>query len=173
MTIDEPLEFLRLYGLNQILSGQDDACLWATVVSKYWSFPNDPKTDAARLRFAAGYANSKTSMKIQPTEARGFERIDANRLRLRECPPSKFTDTLFDKHLKETVAASLLYLWSGEYWPYGAIVVTRPSAGKHKVLVFAGYRADGRTGFGETKEWIRHRNTSWKETKKSVAQWIS
>jgi hypothetical protein len=171
--IAEPLEFLRLYGLDQILSERDDACLWAAVVCKYWRLPNDPTTDATRLRFAIGEANSKTEMKIQPTEAWGFERMDANTLRLRECPPSKITDTLLDKYLKEAVAASLLYLWSWEYWPYGAIVVTRPGAGKHKALVFAGYRANGLTGFGETKEWVRHRNNVWKETKKSIAQWIS
>ena len=171
--IGEPFEFLRLYGLDQILSQRDDAYLWATVVSKYWRLDNDPITDAATLRFSVGYASPKTGMKIQPTEAWGFERIDANTLRLRECPPSKITDTLLDKHLKATVAASLLYLWSWEYWPYGAIVVARPSAGKRKALVFAGYRADGRTGYGETKEWVRHRNNVWKEAKKSIAQWTS
>jgi len=142
------------------------------VNSKERRLPGDTEMEPPKLRFGVGYASRDTEMRIQPTQAWAFERVDANRLRLRDCPTSRVSDAQIDKRLKALVSISLLYCFSAEYWPYGAIVITRPSQRRQEALAFAGFQVNGRTGWGETKVWNFRPPATW-EAVETIAQWIS
>jgi len=170
--MDNPTSFLSLYGLDQIVAAQDDPYFWASVVSTYWPLPADAKMEPAKYHFGVGYASRDTEMRIQPTQAWAFERVDANRLRLRDCPTSRVSDALIDNRLQSLVPFSLLYCFSAEYWPYGAIVITCPSQHQKEAFAFAGFQVNGRTGWGETKVWRFRPSAKW-EALETVAQWVS
>jgi hypothetical protein len=170
--MDNPLAFLSLYGLDRIVSDQDDPQLWAAVVAMYWPWPHAAEMDPVHYRFGIGQPAPNTEMRLQPTQVWAFERADAQRLQVCACPPSLITDAHLDKRLKAAVSISLLYCVSAEYWPYGAIVIARPSRQQTEVLAFAGFRMNGRMGWGHTEVWSPHKSDSWQATE-AVAQWVS
>jgi hypothetical protein len=48
---DNPILFLESYGLDQLLTDQDDPYLWAAVVDKYWPKLDYPDRPIPRLLF--------------------------------------------------------------------------------------------------------------------------
>ncbi len=170
--MENPLSFLSLYGLDQIITEEDNASLWVSVIKKSWPLPNEAKMEPSKYYFGVGYLNEDSYMKIQPTHAWTFERIHLRQLRVRDCPTARVSDAQLDQQLKAIVPFSLLYCFSSEYWPYGAIVITRPSQQHQKVLIYSGFRATGTTGWGETRIWNMAAPDMWEEGE-SVGQWIS
>lgn len=48
---------LRAWGLDQLLTEEDDPELWAAVLFRYWPAPTDPNLDVPGLRFGLGDAS--------------------------------------------------------------------------------------------------------------------
>lgn len=174
MNPNEANSILQLYGLDQILSDQDDPQLWAIVLSESWTSPNNSKINVASLRFGIGRVALKTELKIQPFEAWGFEQVDFNRLRPKSYPVSPYTDADFDKTLHNSIKSILFYLpFVNTEYPRLSLVLTRPSKGEKEVLVFSGAQYAHNFGYGETCVWLYQSSGIWQKAEKPLKWWRS
>jgi hypothetical protein len=175
MSFDEAVSILQFYGVEQILSEQDDARLWATIFSKNWPVPFSEKLRIASLRFGIGRIAPETYCQIQPIEAWCFERVANNLLKVKECSDTApHIDAAIDKKLKGLVNSVLFYLpFADTEYPRSSIVITRPSRNKTEAFVFVGWEYAHLFGRGATHKWVYHRNGTWEETGEPMGYWRS
>jgi len=169
------LAVLKIYGLDQILSDQDDLSLWACVVAQHWLPPWHPELEPGAMRFGVcrevlpGETNlpiSRSGMHLLETWC--FQPCAPDQLRVIPC------------ELEEGVA--LRPIRSGrniaDHKPGFPMVldyldISRPSYGQEMALVHKGISMRPKAGSGETRWWKRQDNCLWEETDEVFSRWIA
>jgi hypothetical protein len=163
---------LRLYGLDQILTAQDDPALWAAILMRHWPAPGSPDMDPAALRFGVGKipldeARASPRSGLEEIETWCFERVDAGRLRAAQCedrPQVSFMSAL-------VMGASMAdpQLYRGRTY----LDVSRPSRSEERALVHWGISTPPNAGTGETRYWQIGDRGDWEETEETVSRWLT
>ncbi len=158
MDENNPISTLQLYGLEEVLTAQDDPRLWADALLKHWPAPNDPNLNVSRLTFGIGMkqdTNTRPAGRdpsgMMIVEIWSFQRADENHLR---------------------AVRSDLETRSSSYPEY-ILDISRPSAGRDSAFVHAGEHPAPLIGYGETKLWMHPEDGRWVETDDLVSSWIS
>jgi len=159
MTEGGPMAVLQMYGLDQILTNQDDPRLWAAALTKHWPKPDDPWLgdspidEAPRIAFGVGH------LPIDEGERREW---GAHAMVINERWSLERVDA---RHFKAT---------SGEpKYPHYILDISRPSAGTNLAWVHAGDNPAPLVGLGRTTVWVCHEDEGWIETEEVVSWWIS
>lgn len=167
---------LRAFGLNRLLTDQDDAALWAAALVRHWHAPHEPELHLDGLRFGvgrtvpaslAGEVNPGRSG-MQGLELWCFERVEARRLRPMACPQQPALSFM----------GALMSGGPGAAAQIGSLVqdileVSRPSLGESAALVYVGMSAPVNAGSGETRQWVRSAGGTWIETDEIVSRWLA
>ena len=145
MSQSDPISTLQLYGLDQVLTDQDDPPLWAAALVKHWPTPNDPNLHVPRLTFGIGMRQDRNTKPaghdrsgMATIEIWCFQRVDEEHLR------AVHTD-------RET-------RWSS--YPEYILDISRPSAGSEIAFLHAGDNPAPLIGYGETRVWIHQEDGS-------------
>lgn len=153
MRENDPIAVLMLYGLDQMLTDQDDPLLWAAILSKHWPKPGELASEALSagsfpsLFFGVGGLPDRKSAPFLKSIA-GWTLEKADNEHLRAC--------------QERL----------EFYDY-ILEVSRPSVGVETVLVHNGSLPAPLIGHGEIKIWLRQENGDWTETEKVITSWFS
>ena len=169
---------LEIFGLDKVISTTDDPELWAAAIQKHWSAPNEPGALPESLRFGIGKkAFSKdgateevlaTQSGMEQVETWCFKRMSETQLEVTDCPAASLS------FMSMLITGSTSAIDSGvvsltkEY-----LDVERPSCGKSKVLVHAGFSAPPSAGSGETRYWIKNADGKWVESEETYSRWIT
>ena len=184
----ESIALLQSYGLDVLLTAEDDPRLWAAVLRQHWPVPDDRSCDAQALRFGIGRRMREGEDRSDPTlsvhagsrgmveiEEWGFERIDAGRLRVVRCEPQAASNPLWNM-------ISLVDRLQG--MPPGSLPATlpqcisrldlsRPSQGVHEAMVHSATISGPLAGSGAATMWRRRDDGSWAQTGEVLALWIN
>ena len=163
---------LRLYGLDRVLTEQDDPALWAAVLVRHWPAPGSPDMDPAALRFGIGkippdQAHASPRSELQEIETWCFERVDASRLRVTQCADHPQVSFMFA--LAMGASADDPDLYRGRMY----LDVSRPSQGQEQALVHWGISAPPNAGTGETRYWRIDDRGAWQETQEILSRWLT
>jgi hypothetical protein len=152
---DNPPSFLVFYGLDQLLTDQDDPTLWAAAVRKHWPKAEALEGPIPRLLFGVGRLpdeeekfhhwggmESLGRWRFEPNQAGGLKPIQ-------------------------------LEGEASELYPEFILEISRPSAGKTTAVVHAGDNPAPLIGYGETIVWKRQPDGSWEGTTERISSWIS
>ena len=150
MTQDDPLATLRLYGLEELLTEEDDPCLWAAAVAKHLPRPDDPNARSfhgvPQLDFGVGVISQTGGRAAGEIEHWTLERTDDKRYKARR--------GIVD-------------------YPDYFLEISRPSSGADSARVHSGFQVFPRSGRGITTEWRHEPDGSWVETDNIVSAWVS
>ena len=157
MSQNDPISVLRFYGLDQVLTDQDDPLLWVYAIYRHWPKLDNPDLPLSRLSFGIGMVPEENE-KMEKVDASGmviierwrFEHIDEKRIR-----------SVRDER----------YIWESN--PEHILEVSRPSATNEIAWVHNGSYPAPLVGNGETRVWIRQKDGIWVETSEVVGGWIS
>lgn len=154
-----PVVFLARYGLDAVLTDDDDPGLWAAVVGAHWPPPGDPSLNAPGLSFGLAYSYDPpwTFARVGPYALRVVESVD----------PADAPRGLRAPRLRR--------------FPYLSIRIERPSAGKDRALVDTGRTLGFLAGQGETRVWEKvpearegpDEAEHWRPTDEVVSSWRS
>lgn len=174
---EEALALLRNYGLADMLTPEDDATLWAAIISAYWPLPSDAKINIEGLRFGVGTFDDQTHFKLQPIEGWCFERVEEKSLKTGMCHDMDIDGRIDDKlrPLPNTTLFAMTFLYYGNErpsYPNMAIVVERPSIGKQEVVVYNGAQLGHLMGYGQSGVYTRIVG-GWQESGRVLNHWIS
>ena len=168
---------LEVFGLDRVIDKTDDLELWAAVIQKHWSAPNDPEALPETLRFGVGKkAVSKdgtteiigTKSGIKDVQTWCFRRVSDTHLKVTDCPAVGLS------FMGMLVAGNTSAIDSGkvsltkEY-----IDLERPSQGRSKALVHIGFSAPPNAGSGETRYWVKNADGKWVESEEIFSRWIT
>ncbi len=168
---------LRAFGLDRILTAEDDPQLWAAALARHWYAPVDAAMDPAALRFTVSRSASDDEAPAVTVGRSGmvelevwcFERVDSDRLKVVQCPSQpvpSFMGMLMGGD-PEAITGH------GASWVRDLLEVLRPSVGQSRALVHAGMTAPLNAGSGETRVWVLAEDGTWSETDEIVAQWLA
>ena len=170
------LAVLRVFGLEQVLTDQDDPGLWASVLAQYWPAPWEPDIVPATLRFRISRIISAGEESVQADrsgmvqiEEWCFERIDGDRLQVVECedgPKLSFMATMASGNLSAINDPQAS--WVRDY-----LDISRPSDNHKKALVHKGMSIPPNAGSGETRYWEKIKDGSWVETEEVFSHWLA
>jgi hypothetical protein len=121
------------------------------------------------LRFGLGEFAPEARLKMQPTNATCFTRVDKHHLQRVACAPDEQMDADFDEALTPALPMLLLYVdkVGRENRPIYSIVLPRPSEGEQWLPVYtAAYHRNGNAG-GETAYWERLPDGAWQHSGRS------
>jgi hypothetical protein len=168
------VSLMQQYGIDTILTVEDDLELWEGVLQSHFPPLQEIETEMSGVRFGVGQPASTAKLKIQPTIGYGFARIDQDSARVIDTFTDEVVDADFDEALIRTVPMLLLYLneLHGHERPYRSIVVERPSKGKKRVLVYTAVKRRNNTGYGATCFWEYLPDGSWQQTKERLNWWM-
>ena len=146
--IKEPLEVLAAYGLDEILTAEDDPILWATAVVDAWPFPRDPQANLSEYYFQVAISLPDSDQfehqEWRLSEAAG--RVCAN------------------PWTEEEKRAEIIQRWGKPYLEPAmmTICVPRPSANLNTGWVNSGFVVlGGLGGSGHWDDWVRRPDGSW------------
>lgn len=170
------LAVLRVFGLDQVLTDQDDPGLWASVLAQHWPAPWEPDIDPAALRFGIGRIISAGEESVQsarsgmePVEEWCFERIDSDRLQVMVC--GEVPKLSFMAMIASGNPSAMNDPESS--WARGYLDISRPSHNHKKALVHNGMSIPPNAGSGETRHWEKIEDGSWVETEEVFSQWLA
>jgi hypothetical protein len=179
---------LQAYGLDVLLTGQDDPLLWEAALCRHWPSPNSSDCLVDALRFDIGRRLAEGEQpqgetNDQHAKMRGlvdieewcFERVDSAQLRIKRCPDTAGAGfTSFP-------GIGLAVLMSGQA-PYSYsqpiqvvfiyLGISRPSQEAGQAVVYAGSSAPG-MGEGNAYLWQRQADGTWEQSDQRVARWIA
>lgn len=180
ITRDAALALLQSYGLDTVLTPEDDPTLWAAVIAVYWPPPHNAEINVGGLRFGVGTFDDDTRVKLQPIAGWCFERADETTLRLTECH-DRDIDGRSDPNFRPLPNTTLFNMTGlGTFldddtlppFPTISIVVERPSVGKQDVVVYDGAQFYIRIGAGRTGVYTRV-DGGWQESGRILHSWLS
>jgi hypothetical protein len=158
MSEEEAISILCSYGLDQVLTEQDDPRLWAAALKKYFPNPEDPNVPT--LGFSFGIAAS-------PSQEDGSKEISASGLKILET--WRFS-RMGGKGLR---AIRSRRKSSASDYPIHILDISRPSVNTTQAYVHAGRSPAPLIGGGETRLWTRQENGEWIETDQIVSSWVT
>lgn len=186
---EHDLVLLSAYGLDELLTADDDPALWAAALAQHWPTPGSDALTIDVLRFGVGRVaadgeevDAKSGMVVIDTWC--FTRADQSRLRVGACPPwvqegaSETRPAAPAAPIAGGLAGMLglpaLSLPVGfAYGPVdNTIVVSRPSTDRDEALVYHGM-AGGGIGTGETRRWVRRADGRWAMTEERTNLWLT
>jgi hypothetical protein len=173
---DGAMGVLRAFGLNRLLTDQDDPALWAAALMRHWHAPQEPELHLAALRFGVSRtvpASLSGTVKpgrsgMQQLEVWCFERVEAGRLRPLACPEQPGLSFMGALMGGGPGAAAQIASWVQD-----VLEVSRPSLGERTALVYAGMSAPVNAGSGETRLWARTADGNWTETDEIISHWLA
>ena len=168
------VDLLQRYDLDTLLTDADDAELWAAVILKHFPLPEDDGLHVVGLRFGLGEFAPDARLKMQPTRATCFTRVDKHYLRRVECTPDEQTDADIDETLTPALPLLLLYVneLGREKRPLYSIVVPRQSVDAQRLPVYTGvYHRNGNAS-GESAYWERLPDGSWQHSGEKLNWWM-
>jgi hypothetical protein len=163
---------LALYGLDQILTAQDDPALWAAILIRHWPAPSSPDMDPTALRFGIAKIPSDEALAsprsgLEEIETWCFEPAGTDRLRVVPCMDRPQPSFMFA--LAMGASANDPGLLSGRMY----LDVSRPSQGEARALVHSGVSAPPNAGTGETRYWQIGDQGAWGETQQTASRWLT
>ena len=183
-------EFIRLqaFGLNSLLTEQDDPALWEAALSLYWPAPDSPDSLVEALRFDVGRMLADGELPQGETneqhfKMRGmvdieewcFERVSDAQLKVKTCQavsapvlvtfPGMDLSTMMSRIGQTPLPplAQVVFMYLG---------ITRPSREASQAVVYTGFTAPG-VGEGNAFLWRRSETGEWVPTDQRVAWWIT
>ena len=176
--------FLQAYGLDALLTAQDDPQLWEAALRLHWPAPADPACGVDVLRFHTGRRLAEGEQPQGEANERHagmrgmvdvtewcFERVDETHLRIRSCPPQ--TTPAPVPYLGQGLAAVL----SGQaaFAPAQVFMflgISRPSRGAGQAVVYTASSAPG-AGEGSAYLWRCGADGCWQPTDQRLAWGIT
>jgi len=168
------VELLERFELDTWLTEMDDPELWAAVIQKQFPMPEADEIYVDGLRFALGEFSANARLKMQPTIATCFARVDGHHLRRVECPPDVQTDAEMDEALAPSVPMLLLYLnkLEREKRPRLTIVIPRPSVNEQRLPVYTAAVHTNGNSSGATAYWQRLPDGRWENSGVKLNWWM-
>ena len=168
---------LSAFGLDRILTDQDDPEFWAAALRRHWHAPAESEMQPDALRFGVGRPVPDDDARdvrvsrsgMEALEEWCFERFEADRLRVVECQ-DQVTPSFMGMLMG---SGSLAAAGDAGSWVRDYLEVSRPSLGESRVLVHAGMSAPVGVGSGETRAWVRADDGGWVETEEVLARWLA
>lgn len=178
---------IHAFGLQALLTEQDDPDLWEAALRLHWVPPWQPDCLVDALRFDLGRRLSPGEQPIgeeneQHAKMRGlvnltewcFERVDDQNLRVKTCPPAAPPVFVFPG-----LGLSGLMSGFGSSAPATPIQtifiylgISRPSRRVEQAVVYSGSSAPG-VGEGSAYLWVRQADAGWQPTGQRLAWWIT
>lgn len=158
MSEEDFISVLRSYGLDQVLTEQDDPRLWAAALKKYLPNPEDPNRPT--LGFSFGIA-------AYPSQDDGAKEINTSGLKILET--WRFA-RMGGPGLR---AIRSRRKTSGSDYPIHILDISRPSVNTNQAYVHAGRSPAPMIGGGETRLWKRQEDGEWIETDQIVSSWVT
>ena len=173
---DGAMGVLRAFGLNRLLTDQDDPALWAAALMRHWHAPHEPELHLGGLRFGVGrIVPASMAGEVKPgrsgmeqLEVWCFERVESGRLRPMACPEQPGLSFMGALMGGGPGAAAEIGAWVQDI-----LEVSRPSLGERTALVHVGMSAPVNAGSGETRLWERAADGTWVETDEIVSRWFA
>ncbi len=178
------LSCMEAYGLNALLTGQDDPALWEAALRSHWPLPESPDCLVSALRFKVGRRLAEGEQPQGETnqadaslcgmvdvEEWCFERVDPTRLRVVTCPVKEDSAPLagFGPGLADLMAGTALPVWPQAFMYLG---ISRPSREAALAVVHSASLAGG-LGEGQAYLWQRLADGSWQQTDQRITWWIT
>ncbi|NMD30595.1 MAG: hypothetical protein GYA80_02635 [Chloroflexi bacterium] len=179
---------LQAFGLDTLLTGQDDPALWEMTLKQYWKAPDDPACMVDALRFDVGRRLGEgeqpqgetnqlhqTMRGMVDVEEWCFERVDPSHLRVKTCPanpPVIAPAILPGMGLQMMIPGQLTPPTPPVQLVFEYLGITRPSLNTTGVVV---YSAISMPGVGQGTAWLWQRDPagSWHQTDQRIAWWIT
>lgn len=181
------LSLIQAYGLDALLTDQDDPALWEAALRQHWPAPGDPTCMVDALRFDLGRRLAEGELPLGEKNElhsvmRGmvdieewcFERADDVRLRVKTCPPQTGNPAVLNLGLG---LSAMMTIGQGPVIPPIQVVfvylgISRPSSGNRQAVVFAGTQAPG-VGDGSAYLWQKNDQGHWEQTDQCLARWLT
>jgi hypothetical protein len=177
---------LQAYGLETLLTEQDDPELWEAALCEHWPAPDSPDCLVEALRFDIGrrladgeppqgevneqYAKMRSLVDI---EEWGFERVGEAQLQVKPCPttatvapalyPALGLAAIMSGQVPLEPPAQVVFIYLG---------ISRPSREAAPAVVYAASSAPG-VGEGNAYLWHRQDDGHWEQSDQRVAWWIT
>lgn len=178
---------LKSYGIEALLTDQDDPELWEAALRQHWPTPESPECLVNALRFNIGRRladgeQPQGEVNEQHAKMRGmvdieewcFERVGSAQLRIKSRPPA--VEATF---MSYPGMFSLATLMSGQapFTPPAQAVlmvlgISRPSRSIAQAVVYAAWSAPG-VGEGAAQIWQRQGAGAWTQLDQRIARWIA
>jgi hypothetical protein len=179
--------FIQSFGLEALLTEQDDPSLWEAALRLYWLPPSHPDCLVDALRFDLGRRLAPGEQPLgeendQHAKMRGlvdivewcFERVDERQLRVKPCPSAAPPAFAFPG-----MGLSGLMAGFGSPVPpvpnqsiFVYLGISRPSRGAEQAVVYSGSSAPG-VGEGNAFLWTHLESGDWQPTDQRLAWWIT
>ena len=176
---------IQAYGLQPLLTEQDDPALWEAVLHKYWLSPQSAECMVSALCFNIGRRLMEGELpngeaNEQHAKMRGmvdieewyFVRVDEAQLSIQSSPQNVAT-------LRAPFpGAGLAALMAGQFTVTSAasissiLGVSRPSRNAGLAVVYCKSSVPG-AGEGNAYLWQRQQDGQWQPTDRRVAWWIT
>lgn len=170
------LDILRVYGLDQILTEEDDPWLWAYVLIHHWPAPWELHIEPAALRFGICRVISESEETVQiarngmeQIEEWCFERVDVDHLQVRECVD--IPKVSFMTMIANATQSALSEPQASLMRDY--LDISRPTHNQGKALVHRGISAPPNAGSGETRYWMQKEDGSRVESNEVFFRWLT
>lgn len=181
------ISYLQSYGLEALLTDQDDPALWEAALHQHWPTVENPECLVDALRFNIGRClleGEQPQGEVNDLHAkmRGmvdvqewcFERVGAGQLRIKQCPQATQPTPISYPGM-----LSLAMLMSGQapFTPPAQTVfmylgISRPSRDVEQAVVYAAWSAPG-LGDGAAHIWQRQGVGTWKQMDQCITRWIA
>jgi hypothetical protein len=178
--------WIPAFGLEALLTDQDDPALWEAALRKHWPAPASPDCLVDALRFDIGRRLPEGELpqgevNEQHFNMRGmvdieewcFERVAEAQLRIKSCPkaaetaPSAYfgmsVSMMMSGQVPLNPPAQVVFMYLG---------ISRPSRGLAQAVVYAASSAPG-VGDGAAHLWQRQTGGRWEQLNQRLAFWIA
>jgi hypothetical protein len=181
--------WIESYGLEKVVSEQDDPALWEAAIRKHWLPPDDPSILVDALRFgtgrrlvegekAQGESDDVTASQraLVGVEDWHFNR-DGDGLYAVESyggvgpvPPVILPGMSLMAGMPGFTAPSLPELHGSVVRQY--LTISRPSVGVDEAVVYSGTTAPG-LGDGASYIWKKINDGHWEQTEHCISRWLT
>jgi hypothetical protein len=180
------LELIQSFGVDVLLTEQDDPLLWEQALAAHWKNPTDPTLLVEAMRFDIGRRlaegeQPQDEINTRHASQRGlvdleewcFERSDSAHLRLVQCPPVPVQSFA----IPLSISSLMTFKPTEHPLPapqpiFDSLGISRPSNSVEEAVVYEGFSAPG-VGQGTATVWIRQAEGSWVKTNQRTAWWIT
>lgn len=178
------LNWLTTYGLNALLTGQDDPALWEAALRAHWPPADSPDCLVPALRFKVGRRLAEGEQPQGETNQAAaslcgmvdveewcFERVGPTQLRVATCPAEDHSapPVMLGMGLADVMAGTALPVWPQAHMDLG---ISRPSRDAALAVVHSASLAGG-LGEGQSYLWQRLTDGSWQQTDQRITWWIT
>ncbi|MEM7334296.1 MAG: hypothetical protein AAF490_19595 [Chloroflexota bacterium] len=168
-------EIVQRFGLNHLLTAEDDINLWAAVLKSEFRSSGNKFFDESENRFGIAQIAPATKLHLQPIEGYCFQRKDEYYLQVVPCEPEEYQDADFDPEIAPIVPVRLLHIAripKIDKRITRTLVLPRPSINKNRVPVYSGSSNKlGTGGSGTAWYWEKSGNGSWKNSYQIIERW--